>query len=260
MAKDEPRRWRWMVSVALGCVVLGVLGTTWLASSRSEVHDLGTGNELLIINDAGPVRVRSLESYDGPAVDLEQGSLLARTSESWLLRSPSIEQLTTDDAAAFRVTCTGRLPCRASVEVFVPIGIELSIVAANDIVQVDSFRGAMSVFAGEGGVALGEVDGSVRIVSDGPVQGSNLGPSALSVNVVDDDVTLSYVDAPSLMSIVSGAGAIVIEVPSGNDYAVAVEATQADIGIESDPDADHLLSVQSEGPVSIQATDVTEDG
>lgn len=233
-------------------VVLCVLGTTWFASSRTGIYDVGASSELLIVNDAGSVRVRSLDAYDGAAEDLASGGVLVRSSESWLLRGPRIEQLTEGDASAFRITCPSRLPCRASIEVFVPRGVDLSIVAANDLVQIDSFDGAMSVFAGEGGVVLGAVAGSVSIVSEGPVQGTNLGPSELTVDVVDANVSLMYLEAPMVLAVVSGEGDVLVGLPTSASYAVGVEAGESVLGIVSDPASDRLVSIRSAGSVSIQ--------
>ena len=259
MAVEPSVRWRRRGIAALGFLLILVLGTTWLGSSRTTVHGVGASQELLVVNDAGPVRVRSLAAYDGDEVDIESGGVIVRSSESWLLQGPKVELLTEGGSSAFRITCPNRLPCRASVEVFVPGGIALSVVAANDIVQVDSFSGAMSIFAGDGGVVLGTVSGSVSIASDGPVRGTSLGPSELTVDVVDDDVLLTYVDAPSVLAIMGGDGDVLVELPPNEDYAVDVQAGEIELGIESDPTADRLVSVRSTGAVSVQPNDLDGD-
>lgn len=245
--------------IALGLLVTVVFGTTWLASSRTAIHDVGTTSELIIINDAGPVRVRSLTDYDGADGELGSGGAVIRTSESWLLRGPKVEMLTEGNTSAFRITCPNRLPCRATAEVFVPSGVSLSIVAANDVVEVDSFSGAMSIFAGEGGVALGAVDGSVSIASEGPVNGATLGPSQLTVEVVDGDVSLRYEDAPTVLAIVGGEGDILVELPPNEDYAIDVQAETVEQEIESDAEAERLVSVRSRGAVSVRPTDTNRD-
>lgn len=260
MPVDAAARWRRGGIAALGLIVLLVFGTTWLASQRTGVHDLGVSSELLVVNDAGPVRVRSLASYDGDRTELMSGGMIIRTSESWLLRGPEIEQLTDGDASAFRVTCPNRLPCRASVEVFVPRGVALSVVAAEDLVQVDAFDGAMSVFAGEGGVVLGSVTGSVSITSNGPVRGKSLGPAQLTVDVVDGDVSLTYLDPPSVLAVLGGEGDVTIEVPPAEEYAIDAEGGETAIGVESELTADRLISVRSEGSVSIQFSDPNGSG
>lgn len=256
MAEESKRR-RWWLA-ALGLVLLVVVGSTWLASDRSSVYDVGVSPEVLIINDAGPVRVRSLESYDGDD-EVVSGGVIVRSSESWLLRGPRIEMLTEGDASAFRITCPSRLPCRASVEVFVPAGVALSIVAANDLVQVDAFDGAMSIFAGDGGVVLGTVAGSVSITSNGSVTGTSLGPSELTIAVVEGDVSLAYLDAPTVLAVRSGDGTVSVELPPDEDYAIDVQADESTIGVESDAAADRLVSVRSDGSVSIQPYDSNED-
>ena len=246
--------------VALGLIVLLVFGSTWFASDRTGIHHVGVGAEVLIVNDAGPVRVRSLDSYDGEQAGQMSGGTIVRTSESWLLRGPKIEQLTEGDSAAFRITCPNRLPCRASVEVFVPSGVALSVVAADDLVQVDAFDGAMSIFAGDGGVVLGTVTGSVSITSDGPVTGTSLGPAQLTVDVVDDDVSLTYLDPPAVLAVQGGEGAVTIDLPPVADYAIDAEGAETVIGIESELTADRLVSVRSAGAVSIQFSDSNANG
>lgn len=258
MAVEEASPWRRRVIGILVGVLLLVVGTTWLASSRTNVVDVGVSPEVLIINDAGPVRVRSLDSYDGDE-EMTSGGVIVRTSESWLVRGPRTEQLTQGDAAAFRITCPSRLPCRASVEVFVPAGVAVSIVAANDLVQVDSFAGAMSIFAGDEGVVLGDVEGSVSITSSGSVRGSSLGPAELTVAVVEGDVSLAYLDAPTVLAVRSGDGSVSVELPPDEDYAIDVEAGETVIGLESEAGAERLVSVRSTGPVSIQPYDPNRD-
>ena len=260
MAVEAPAQWRRLGAGLVGLIVLLVFGTTWLASDRSGVHELGVSSELLIVNDAGAVRVRSLDSYDGEEVGEVNGGAIVRTAESWLLRGPLIEQLIDGDSSAFRMTCPSRFPCRATLEVFVPDGVALSIVAADDLVQVDAFNGSMSIFAGDGGVVLGTVTGSVSIISDGPVTGTSLGPAELSVDVVDDDVSLTFLDSPTVLAVLGGEGSVTIEVPPGDDYAIDAEGVETEISIETEPTSDRLISVRSAGSVSIDVSGQNGDG
>lgn len=257
----EPQvRWRRAAIAAVGLVVMLVFGTTWLASGRDGVHTIGATSELLIVNDAGPVRVRALDSYDGEPQAVVDGGLIVRTAESWLLREPKVEQLTEGDGSVFRVTCPSRLPCRASIEVFVPSGVALSIVAADDLVQVDAFDGAMSIFAGDGGVVLGSVAGSVSITSTGPVTGARLGPAQLTVDVLDEDVSLTYLDPPTVLAVLGGAGDVTIELPADEEYEIDAGGAETVVGIESETAADRLVSVRSEGTVSIQFSETDGAG
>lgn len=234
-----------------------VLGSTWFSSSSSEVVAIGANDTLLIVNDAGPVRVRSLESYDDDAAMVDGG--MVRVSQSWLLGAPEIEVLNGATGSALRATCPSRFPCRVSLEVFVPDGVELSIVAANDQVQIDAFSGAMSVFAGDGGAMLGDVSGSVSVVSAGPVSGASLGPDELTVEVIDSSVSLVYLDAPTVLSVVGGRADVSIELPPRQAFAVAVDAATVDLAIESDAEAERTVTVQSAGSVSIGPVAAAED-
>lgn len=260
MAAEPTARWQRRALVTAGLIALLVFGTTWFASERSGVHELGDVAEVLIINDAGPVRIRSLDSLDGEVDAITSGGVVIRSAESWLLQGPDIEQQVTGAAGVFRLTCPGRMPCRASVEIFVPSGVAVSIVAANDQVSVDSFDGALTIFAGDGGVQLGSVAGSVSITTSGPVDGVTLGPTELTVDVVDDHVSLSYLDAPTVVAVLGGEGDVTIELPPGEDYAIDAEGAATSLGIESDLTADRFVSVRSSGSVSIDVSEVEPEG
>ncbi len=247
----------------LGVIVLVVAASSWLARSSRSITGFEAAGTVLIVNDAGPVRVRSLASLgadvdgveaasdDSGAAAIAAGGLVVRSSDSWLLRRPVVESLFEDGGLVVRVTCPGRLPCRASLEIFVADGVELTVVAASDMVEVDSFDGSLLVFSGDEGVVLGSVSGSVSVVSDGPVRGSSLGPSELTVDVVDDLVEIAYLDAPTVLAVNGGAGAISIELPGDVDYAVDIEAPAPDVSVDVDDLSERRVSVRSSGPVVV---------
>lgn len=211
-------------------------------------------DHILLINDAGPVRVRSVESFDG-VLDEKVGAtgVIVRSSQSWLVRGPLIESEADGDSMVVRATCPTRFPCRAALEIFVPAGVQLSVVAAGDMVQIDTFSGALSVFAGEDGVALGSVTGSVSIVSDGPVNGATLGPAELTVAVVDDLVDLDFIDPPMLLSVSAGSRDVKISLPPNEDYLIDASAPDVVIGVDSNESSDRLVSVRADGSVLITA-------
>jgi len=122
------------------------------------------------------------------------------------------------------------------------------------MVQVDNFDGALSIFAGEEGVVLGSVSGSTSIVSDGPVRGGTLGPTELTIEVVDDPVELTYIDPPMLLSVSAGTRGVLISVPTDEDYLIDAEAPVVTIGIDSTESSERLISVRAGGTVSIDAT------
>lgn len=252
---EDTRRWRRWVIVLLALVGSLVVGTTWFGSSTRTVETFPDANRILLVNDAGPVRVRSMASFDGVLdQSVSAAGIIVRSSQSWLVRSPRIESATEGQSMVVRATCPTRLPCRVAVEIFVPPGIQLSVVAARDMVQVDNFDGALSIFAGEEGVVLGSVSGSTSIVSDGPVRGGTLGPTELTIEVVDDPVELTYIDPPMLLSVSAGTRGVLISVPTDEDYLIDAEAPVVTIGIDSTESSERLISVRAGGTVSIDAT------
>lgn len=264
---DEAKPWRRRLLIGAGLILVTVLATSWLASSAREVEALGPAASVLVISDAGPVRVRSLASGDeAVAADLaaaladsndsavvELGSeIIVRSTGSWLLRRPVVESLTRDGELVVRSTCPSVLPCRNSLEVFVPAGVELTVVAGSDHVQVDSFDGALLVLAGDEGVSLGSVSGSVSVVSDGPVEGATLGPTELTIEVVDDPVRLTYLDVPGLLAVTATDAPVTIELPAEMSYAIDVEADDVTIAVDADDLAEARVSIRSGGPVVVE--------
>lgn len=263
----EPRsRWRRRLLLTLGFVVLAVFASSWLARTDRSITTFEAAGTVLIVNDAGPVRVRSLQALGAADDGVEVGGdtsgvtavatdgVVVRSSDSWLIRRPVVESLSQDGGLVVRVTCPGRLPCRASLEVFVAGGVELTVIAASDMVEVDSFDGALLVVSGDEGVVLGSVAGSVSVISDGPVRGSSLGPTELTIDVVDDEVEIAYLDVPTVLAVSGGAGTISIEVPGDADYAVDIEAASQNVTVDVDDLSERRVSVRSSGAVAVTTT------
>ena len=256
--------WRRRLLIVLGAVLLVVAASSWLARSSRSTTSFDAAGTVLIVNDAGPVRVRSLAalgvdvdgvedaSDDSGAAAIAARSVVVRSADSWLLRRPVVESLFQDGGLVVRVTCPGRFPCRSSLEVFVDDGVELTVVAASDMVEVDAFDGALLVVSGDEGVVLGSVSGSVSVVSDGPVRGWTLGPSELTIDVVDDIVDIAYLDAPTVLAVNGGEGKISIEVPGDVDYAVDIEAPTQDVLVDIDDLSEQRVSVRSNGSVVVR--------
>lgn len=244
-------RWGSRFGGLVAFLAVAFLASLWFAASATETLSLDRAESVLIINDAGPVRIRSLDALgEGPDATSGNGPAV-RIMQSWLVSRPEVESLASDGASVIRVSCPGRFPCRAALEVFVPEGIELSVVAAEDVIQVDTFRGELALFAGDGGVSLGSVSGSVNIVSTGSVEGVMLGPAALTVDVVDGPVDLRYLDPPTLLSVVGEGAAVSVELPQIESYDIAIEAPDIDLAIESDSSAGRRVVVRTGGSVSI---------
>ena len=266
---EERSPWRRLLAGAVGVVVLAILASGWLTSSARPVEAFGSVRSILVVSDAGPVRVRSLPLVDEatlgeltevlPGVGdepatIDTSGVLVRSTQSWLLRRPVTETLERDGELVVRVTCQTRLPCRASVEIFVPVGVQLTVVAADSMVEVDSFDGALQVFAGEKGVELGSVTGSAGVVSDGPVRGSTLGPAEMTIQVVDGPVQLTYLDVPDLVAVTAVDAAVDIELPASTEYVVDVPSENSTVGVESGDGEEHRVFVRSDGRVVVEPT------
>ena len=266
---EEGGSWRRRLLIGLGLVLLIVVATGWLASSARTVEVQAQAESILVINDAGPVRIRSGPSVDeaaaadlsddvpsegGAAGSIDLSGVVVRSTSSWLLRQPDIESLSRGGELVVRATCPSVLPCRVSLEVFVPLGIELTVVAANDLVQIDSFDGSLLAFTGDEGVSLGSVTGSVSVVSEGPVRGTTLGPAELTIEAIDDPVQLTYLDVPTVLAITAVNAPVTVELPADASYAIDAEGDDVSVGVDADDLADQRVSIRTGGRVIVEPT------
>lgn len=244
-------------------MLLTVFAGSWFASSSRSVEVFGTVDSVFVVSDAGAVRIRSWDSLDDTTRDelaadvdggIDQTGVVVRRTDSWLLHRPDVDSLVGDGGLVVRTRCDTRLPCRSTLEVFVPDGVELRVVAASDMVQVDSFDGALLVFAGDGGVALGSVAGSVSVVSEGPVRGSTLGPRELTVDVVDDPVQLTYLDPPDVVAVTAGTAPVTLELPTDATYALDIRAIDPAVSVAVDDRSQRVVFIQSDGRVVVEST------
>lgn len=255
--------WQRVLLALVGLLVLTVFASVWLGSSSRSVETFDPVGAVFVVSDAGSVRIRSwsavedsvrAELADTVEDRIDEGGVVVRASDSWLVRRPDFESLRQGSELVVRSRCDTRFPCRSTLEVFVPDGIELTVVAASDMVQVDSFDGRLLVFAGDEGVVLGSVAGSASVVSRGPVRGSTLGPRELTVDAVDDPVQLTYLDVPDVVAVTAGAGSVTIELPSTAAYAMDIRAVDASISVDADGDSGRLVSIETEGRVVVEPT------
>lgn len=239
----------WILGVPVVVIVLMTAALAWF--DRSEVYeiDIGPASRILLVNDAGPIRIRSTPD----------GSMNAGLTryDSWLLDRPRLEVETdttsTSNEVAVRITCQRTFGCRSSTELSVPAGIELVVVATAGMVEVDRFDGALTVYASDDGLVLGPVGGSLRIVSAGPVRGNDLVTEEIDLLVADDRVELGFVTAPSAISIEAGVEPVVVALPTDEPYRIDVDtgAGAQRVDVVSDPDAERVVVIRSLGPVSV---------
>ncbi len=239
-----------LLAIPLVLVGLAFGASGWFDRSAEETVDLGPVRRLVVVNDAGPIRIRA-NTDDDPA-----GVATLVHFDSWLVKRPLVEidvgSFEGQAAAVARVTCQTRFPCRSSVELAVPNGIEIVVVSTQGVVEVGRFDGSLTVYAAGRGAVLGPLKGTVRVVSDGPVQGFNLRVEKISVSVAAGEVDLSFASPPDELDVVAAAEPVSILVPT-NRFQLDVSTTSEEVllDIRTSERSDRTIVVESEGPVSV---------
>lgn len=236
---DSPARRR---TLFVGLLVSVFLVGGWLDRSAEERLGLIDTERLVVISDAGPVVVRAAEI------------MTLTHQDSWLITEPTLEIVEGTTETVVRSRCDSSFPCRSTLTVTVPPGVELVVVASNDGAHVETFDGLVTVFSSDedGLVTLGPIAGTARVVATGGrVEGYGLELDELDVEVVDARVRLQFKEAPRGLRVAGGRGSTRVSLPEG-DYEIGVSTTQtADIDVASVPGAASLVNVITEGDVRI---------
>ncbi len=222
-----PRRPRWLVPAVVVCLLLAMFGR--FDRSEQETIELGTPSRIIVINNAGPVSIRQ-----GPVSKVTH-------RDSWAFSQPMFEIEVIESDILIRVMCNGRMPCRSSISLEVTGAPDL-LVMADGFVDVDQFDGKLTVFSSKGGVALGPLSGSVRVVSNGPVTGAGLQTDLLDVSSSNDvDLWFGGEVADHRVQIVSA---------EGDDRAISDEAIR--IEIATNGEADSSVAIRTDGEVLLR--------
>ncbi len=222
-----PRRPRWLVPAVLVVVLLALLGR--FNRSQQETIELGTPSRIIVINNAGPITIRQ-----GPVSKVTH-------RDSWAFGQPTFEIEVDESDILIRVMCTSRTPCRSSVSLEVTGAPDL-LVMADGFVDVDQFDGKLTVFSSKGGVALGPLSGSVRVVSNGPVTGAGLETDLLDVSSSEDvDLWFGGDVVDHRLQIVSS---------EGDERAISDEAIR--IEIATDGEAASSVAIRTDGEVYLR--------
>jgi hypothetical protein len=113
---------------------------------------------------------------------------------------------------------------------------------ADGFVDVDQFDGKLTVFSSKGGVALGPLSGSVRVVSNGPVTGAGLETDLLDVSSSEDvDLWFGGDVVDHRLQIVSS---------EGDERAISDEAIR--IEIATDGEAASSVAIRTDGEVYLR--------
>ncbi len=243
---DRSSRNRRRVLLGLGIAAVSLFFVFgWFDRSALETVDLGSTRRIVVISDAGPVRVT------------EAGANQVDHRDSWLIHRPTVELGRDDDEVIVRLRCDTSWPCRSAASVRVVPGIELVVIANNGTVTVERFDGALTVFADHDQVALGPIRGSARVVAGtGDISGAGMALGQLSVDVDRASIDLEFSQPPQSVVVTSAEGPVRLSVPdTGYDVAVRVVEDRVDdveIGVASVAGADAIISIRGSGPVVVE--------
>ncbi len=226
---DDPRpqkRRHWIVPVLVLALLLALFGL--FDRSEQTTVELGTPSRIVVISEAGPVRVSQ-----GPVSQVTH-------RDSWAFSRPEVEIEARQSDILIRITCGSLMPCRSSIDLEVTGAPDLLIVA-DGFVDVDRFDGKLTVLSADGGVALGAVSGSVRVGANDSVTGAGIQTELLDISS-SGDVQLWFGGeiVQHRIQVLSSDG----EVRPTSDETVTIE-------ISSDGDAERSVAIRSDGEVSL---------
>lgn len=224
--REVPRRRWWILPALVLGSLIAFLG--WFDRSAAESVELGTPSRIIVVSDAGPVRLST-----GPTSTVTH-------RDSWVVSQPKFEISIDGAAVLIRVVCDTKMPCRSSIDLQVT-GTPDVLIVAEGFVDVDRFEGKLSILSSKDGVALGPISGSVRVVSTESVVGYGLRTDLLDISA-NNDVYLSFGDryVPHRIQVLDTDGDVR---PTEDD--------DVTIGVQSDGEADRSIAIRAGGEVSL---------
>lgn len=238
---DEPggARPRWLLGLVLVVVSLGLV-VGWADRSGVESVDVGTTERLFVVNSGGPITVVA-----GPTSRV-------MSTNSWMVRAPTIETARDGSAMVVRVGCPGVTPCRTSVEVQIASVASLTVLS-DESVTVTDYDGELTILAGTM-ASIGPISGSGRVVTEGRIEGFALAVDELDASTVDGPVDLDFELAPTAVVVEGSAAPVVVRLPD-TDYRFDIESATDDIDlvVPSVEDADRIIQLRSRGSVRVTA-------
>lgn len=231
--KTKPRpRWLLPALFAASLVVL----FSWLDRSETQTLELGTPSRIIVISDAGPIRVTQ-----GPISEVTH-------SDSWLLGKPVFEIEADESDILVRVTCPSRTPCRSSIDLQVTGTPEL-LIMADGFVDVEHFSGKLTIVSASEDVALGPITGSVRVVANKTVTGSGLETDLLDISS-HGDIDLWFGSNEAYRVQILG--------PSGGERTGA--DSDIEIDIKTDGEAERSVALRTPGKVRLMSGSESPSG
>lgn len=234
------RQGRAIAGVALiGVGVAIATGWWWPATAAATAKLDERVHTVDLDNDSGDVSV--------VADDVQATTVRQRFDYSW---SEPDNAFTLEDGTLTLADCGWQ--CDVDYEVVVPLGTKVHGEVDSGDITLDGVA-EVDVHADSGNVTVRDVEGPVRAEADsGDVRGQNLG-GPVEAQADSGDVVLQL-DTPADVTATADSGDVTVTVPEGT-YRVEgdTDAGSRNIEVPADPDAEHLLSLDSDsGDVTVR--------
>lgn len=241
---SPPRR---STALVVTMVVLGVLlvaaliaAGVFFGGQRRDVHDTAVaaaaGSVVLDLPNATIV-------VTGGAGD----DVTAALDGGFVVGEPYISAETSGD----RTIVTGGCPtipftiCWATVTVSVPRNVDLEIQGTNGAVTVTAVGGSIGIRTTNGEVVVADPGGTLRLgTTNGGIRVTGATSASTDASTTNGSIQLEYSEPVSDVTAGSTNGSVTVVVPSGTDYAVAMQTTNGDtelVGILNDPQAERRI-------------------
>ncbi len=228
-----------------GLVTLTVVGVSSLAAANVLVRTSETGSQTL----EGPVSRAEIQ-VDG-SVDVRVGAAGAARIDrrsTFGLSRPGVTQGLVDGVLTVKVTCAA-LPviCSNDVAIELPPSAEVSIEAQE--IAVTGLTSRVATDTEGGSVDLVDVSGPLDIrAGGGSVTGTGLESDQVRVSVGAGAVKLDFRAPPSDVEATTGAGAVIVTLPPG-DETYRVDATSGagdkQVDVANDPASPRRVRVNA---------------
>lgn len=174
------------------------------------------------------------------------------TSSAGLLGDIEVTIEQSGDVLHIDQDCTGfiiNFGCDASFQVTIPTGVQVSGVTSNGAVALAGLDRPADVATSNGAITLDGLTASVVArTSNGSIIGSALGSDVVDLVTSNGRITLSFVAAPSSVTVRSSNGALeVLLPPDAPPYAVDTSTSNGNVttDIRTDPSAAESISMRT---------------
>jgi Putative adhesin len=187
-----------------------------------------------------PVTAVSVEVYSGD-VTVSPGSadtVTIHETLQWDYRKPTVHEAWQGDTLLVSTSCVPSTlfsshDCGTSLDLKVPAGAAVHVVAHSGEVSVTGVSGAVTAQANSGDIQLTGTSGPVSAhTTSGNVTGQTLLSARVDVATGSGDVNLSFAAPPETVTSSVGSGNTSILVPRGATYRVTGQTTSGERGVD----------------------------